>query len=282
MTSTEPADPSIAADIQKIDNLKAEVNALKQEAATKNAEIAAIEKDLGVTAWDRLSEKIKPMRDAISSAAAKAKPVVLNAADKVQEKANSLLGRKKEDEEEAPFTDPAPGTEDTAQQRKSSATSTPTSSSPGTPKNGESKPEDNLALTPEQAEAHAKIERLKEEVSDIQRRISNKESEIVWLEKKAGLSGGPLKKIGTAMEPHLNHMKHNLSVAKVKTGEQLTKAKTRGKELWKNLAQSAGKLKTSMSEKMNSSKEAGSSSSSGGSSKAAASSGNEDMYQRYA
>eukprot|EP00039_Didymoeca_costata_P008245 m.109481 g.109481 ORF g.109481 m.109481 type:complete len:269 (-) comp14003_c2_seq2:2714-3520(-) len=260
-TTPEAGDPALKADLEKLASLKAELNVLKNDANNKNAEIMAQEKIAGITTWDKIAEKMQPVRTAISTAAAKARPVVASAADKVSEKANNLLGRNKEPTHELVNT-PEPTTNKPEMTPETSPVKDKDDNSP-------------KELTPEQEEALEKMKVLREELADINRQITNKESEIAWLEKKAGLAGGPLKKISVAMEPHIVNMKHGLGVAKVKTGEQLAKAKVRTKELWQTLAASAGRLKTTMSEKYNNS----------GSAKqqtATTTGKSDDMYSRYA
>jgi len=259
-TSAVVEDPVLQEQLTKIEALKAELTSLKQDSAEKQAQIVAIEKECGLTPWVKFQAKVKPVSkpvaEAFESAAKSARPVIKQASEKISEATTSLMKRAKstskpEDENGNAAVDEAPaavvGTDEPAAEDKE-VKAEPTEAEKEAA--AEAAKEQAALAEAKMQESLKQIAEVKAAVAELNIQIKNKESEIAWLEKKAGLNTGPLGKFGTAMEPHLLAAKQGLSEAKVKTGEKLGVAKKETKRLWGRALLGATKMRQSMMQKV--------------------------------
>lgn len=281
-TTTAPVeDPVLQEQLAKIEALKAELATLKQESTDKQAAISNIEKECGITTWVKFQEKVKPVTVALSNAAAKARPVVKQATEKISETASTLMKRASKSEEGNAAIDETPAATVVSDEPVEPKAEPPAATAEKKDDADDSAEatedgEDTKKTEAEMQESLAQIAEIRKALSELNIQIKNKESEIAWLEKKAGLNTGPFGKFGTAMEPHLASVKQGLSDAKVKTGAKLGVAKKETRRLWSKALVSATKMKSSVMSKYSKDGE-----------KAKKSSGapvesEEDMYKRYA
>lgn len=210
---------------------------LKEQLGAKNAEIAQVEKDAGLTTMAKIST-------AVSSAAAKVKPVttkvistVSATATTVSAKAQTLLGKKTDDGSasagatDEPATD-EPGTAGTDDGASEAAPiPAPAPNAPATTDAAGQQATDDAAedAALRRKEAEEKVTVLRSEASEIATQIKNKESEISWLEKKTGAPRFP--KTNQALATVKENASKGFTKAKLGTASLWQKAVTAGKSV---------------------------------------------------